>query len=97
MLIGIDLPTPITALRKIGSMSSGKNVNARIFYEQDRVFHPKVYIIKNKEAYICYIGSANFTEGGLSKNVELCYKIDNQEECKQIIDWFEKLFTNAYL
>lgn len=42
---------------------------------------------------VAYIGSGNFTEGGLLNNIEVFYKVEDQDECNNILDWFEKVFN----
>lgn len=34
------------------------------------IFHPKVYLAQNQESAVLITGSANFTSGGLVKNIE---------------------------
>ena len=65
IVTGVDLPTPLEVLRTLKSRYKKK---ARIYTES--FFHPKVYIfrLKNKDL-VAYIGSGNFTEGGLYNNI----------------------------
>ncbi len=91
IVIGVDLPTPLEALRTLKNRYKKK---ARIYTES--FFHPKVYIfrLKNKEL-VAYIGSGNFTEGGLLNNIEVFYKIEDQDECNNISGWFENVFNKS--
>lgn len=91
VVTGVDLPTPLEVLRALKSRYKKK---ARIYAET--FFHPKVYIfrLKNKEL-VAYIGSGNFTEGGLSNNIEVFYKVEDQDECRNLLDWFENVFNKS--
>lgn len=91
IVTGVDLPTPLEVLRELKSRYKKK---ARIYAET--FFHPKVYIfrLKNKEL-VAYIGSGNFTEGGLFNNIEVFYKVKDQDESRNLLDWFENLFNKS--
>lgn len=91
IVTGVDLPTSLKVLRVLKSRYKKK---ARIYTES--FFHPKVYIIrmKNKEL-VAYIGSGNFTEGGLLNNIEVFYKVEDQDECNNISGWFENVFNKS--
>lgn len=91
IVTGVDLPTPLEVLRTLKNRYKKK---ARIYAET--FFHPKVYIfgLKNKEL-VAYIGSGNFTEGGLFNNIEVFYKVEDQDECRNLLDWFENVFNKS--
>lgn len=91
IVTGVDLPTPLEVLRTLKSRYKKK---ARIYTES--FFHPKVYIfrLKNKDL-VAYIGSGNFTEGGLYNNIEVFYKVEDQDECNNISGWFENVFNRS--
>ena len=79
VLVGIDLPTSIEALELLKTKTeSNENFEAKIFYDDVLTFHPKVYLIKNKDNWMAFIGSVNLTEGGLNNNIELSYLVTNQ-------------------
>ena len=42
----------------------------RIFKEENDLFHPKIYLFRNKNRYALFIGSSNFTYGGFYSNCE---------------------------
>lgn len=94
-LVGIDLPTPPSALRKLQSKLE-KGVFECAIYKSSFNFHPKVYVIKTAETYTAFIGSSNLTDGGFENNIELNYKITNQEDCLSILNWFNSLFKEGY-
>lgn len=91
IVTGVDLPTSLEVLR---TLKSRYKKRARIYSES--FFHPKVYIfrLKNKEL-VAYIGSGNFTEGGLFNNIEVFYKVEDQDECNNISGWFENVFNKS--
>lgn len=91
IVTGVDLPTSLEVLRTLKIRYKKK---ARVYTES--FFHPKVYIfrLKNKEL-VAYIGSGNFTEGGLLNNIEVFYKVEDQDECNNISGWFENVFNKS--
>jgi hypothetical protein len=45
------------------------------------VFHPKIYLFESSAAdYMCLLGSANFTRGGFSLNMEACVLFGAQDD-----------------
>lgn len=93
-LIGIDLPTEPKVFESIHSI---REINARI-YETQFTFHPKVYLIKkNDGTYSALIGSSNTTKGGLQRNVEMNYQINDQAECHKLLQWFNNLYADGYI
>ena len=93
IITGVDLPTPIEVLKQLRNFYG---TDARVYLSSDSFFHPKVYIFKMKDnTLVAYIGSGNFTSGGLNDNVELAYKITNQDECQELLSWFEDKFEES--
>ena len=86
-LVGIGLPTPPSVLKRIG-ISNTSNVNAKVYYKNGVLFHPKVYLIKSNDKLTVFIGSGNCTEGGFGNNVEVSVKTDDAELCQKILEWF---------
>lgn len=94
IITGVDLPTPIDVLKQL---RNSYGTDARVYLSQDSFFHPKVYIFKMRDnTLVAYIGSGNFTSGGLSDNIELAYKVTNQDECKNLLQWFEDIFRDSF-
>ena len=89
-LIGIDLPTDPKALKVLHDLELIKDVSVNIF-SQKAFYHPKVYLTRQKDKYIAFLGSANCTSGGLTDNIEICVKLDEQKSCKDLLSWFDKL------
>jgi len=94
-LVGIDLPTPPSVLRTMQSKEK-KGLFECAIYKSNYNFHPKVFLIKSAEKYVAYIGSSNLTDGGLINNIELNYKVTNQEDCLSILKWFNSLYNDGY-
>lgn len=93
-LIGIDLATDPNVFQ---SILDNAEINARI-YETQYTFHPKVYIIQTFDnLFVAFIGSSNTTSWGLEKNIEMNFKINDQKECKKLLDWFNSLYQNGYM
>lgn len=93
-LVGIDLPTDPSVLRTLQKREKNGFSEALIFSEKV-TFHPKLYLIRTGKMYTLFIGSANMTEGGFNNNIELSYKIINQEECLLSLFWFNNLFKRG--
>jgi len=72
-LAGSDFAqTEIELLDDLGKLS-GVEVKMRVACDaadSRRVFHPKVYVCREESRVSAIVGSANFTRGGLRKNVE---------------------------
>ncbi|WP_433812097.1 phospholipase D-like domain-containing protein [Flavobacterium johnsoniae] len=94
-LVGIDLPTNPNVLRKMQNKLDKKLFESSI-YKTEYNFHPKVYLFKENDNYTAFIGSSNLTDGGLEDNIELNYKITNQEDCLVILDWFNNLYKESF-
>lgn len=91
IVTGVDLPVPLDVLRALKNSYKKK---AKIYTES--FFHPKVYIFRMKnKSLVAYIGSGNFTEGGLLNNIEVFYKVENQDECNNILGWFDNIFNRS--
>lgn len=93
-LIGVDLATEP---KVFDSILENLEINARV-YETAYTFHPKVYLIqKQDDTFTAFIGSSNTTSWGLEKNVEMIFQIQDQKECKKLLNWFYKLYQEGYL
>ena len=60
--------------------------------ENNRLFHPKVYIFRNSEKSVAWIGSANFTSGGFGTNEELLFET---HDTKDIEEWFKRIWNQC--
>lgn len=90
IVVGIDLPTPISVLRELKKRFK----NTRVYYSE--FFHPKMYLFQFfSDEYVAYIGSSNFTKAGLTNNIELSYQVNDQKECQIIKQWFDTIYGKA--
>jgi len=89
ILIGIDLPTPDAVFQKLLNYNNEK-IKFKAFTKSG-YFHPKLYLVKTDLTYV-FIGSGNFTTGGLEKNIELFNFSDSQSDYEQYYDWFIQYF-----
>jgi len=93
-LIGVDLPTDPKALWTLFEWQLKSNLTANL-YTDSEYFHPKLYLFRKGNIYKGFIGSANCTNSGLNDNIELTVAVDDQEICKELKSWFEKLSGKA--
>lgn len=61
---------------------------------QTFIFHPKVYLAQNQESAVLITGSANFTSGGLIRNIEASLVIDLDLSYSQDADLVDKVFVD---
>ena len=59
--------------------------------EPPRIFHPKYYCFYGEKT-VCWVGSANLTDGGFGGNVELVHEFDIEND--EYRKWFECLWEN---
>lgn len=92
VVVGVNLPTPVDVLCSL--RNKYKN-NARIWMDK-AFFHPKVYLFVLKDGTkIGYIGSGNFTSGGMKENIEMAYKVTAPSECDELQKWFDDIFDKS--
>lgn len=87
--LGIDLPTPPSVFSHLLNQTK---IDFRVFNKKNQKFHPKVYLMQTDDIWRAYIGSSNFTKGGLSSNMEMNIAVDDEA----IIDDLRKWFNNVY-
>ena len=93
-VVGTDLPTDPKALKKLLKLGLKPNVSASLFAEKE-FYHPKVYLIRQGNQYVAFMGSANCTLAGLDRNIEISIKLDDQRSCEELLTWFQKLHAVA--
>lgn len=91
-IVGIGLPTSPAVLRSLMTKQSDGFFDSKIYHKNERLFHPKAYIIKSKGKLTAFVGSANCSDGGLDKNLELSIKSEDQVFCSDLIKWFNAMF-----
>jgi HKD family nuclease len=100
-LVGLDFrTTDPDSLFKLNSLQK-TYPNLRFFCfsepnkEPNRIFHPKLYLLRNKTGrFTSIVGSSNLTKGGLTNNVELniVFKGDGTEsEILQLINFYLRM------
>lgn len=93
-LIGIDLSTDPKVFE---SILKNLEINARV-YNTNYTFHPKVCLIQKEDnSFTAFVGSSNTTSWGLEKNVEMNFQINDQSECKKLLNWFNTLYADGYI
>ena len=76
-------PLVLRRLRRLGKLR---------VVDSDQCFHPKIFIFRNPEKSVAWVGSANFTSGGFGKNEELLLETRN---AKAVETWFNKLWKRC--
>lgn len=93
-LVGIDLPTDPKALNRLNNLRLKSELDVRL-YTGKEFFHPKFYLVRSGDTLSGFVGSANCTGGGLNKNIELSFLINDRDECKHLKSWFDQTFKQA--
>lgn len=79
----------------LDAMKSGK-IECRV-YDKDK-FHAKAYITHARLEVVgsqALVGSSNFTDPGLTQNIELNVQIQSAREVSQLQEWFESHWDEA--
>lgn len=70
--------TEPSLLRRLFSLS--KDLGLHLYLsDTDETFHPKVYAFSGSRRSTVFVGSANLTAGGLSKNYEASVRVDDSD------------------
>lgn len=77
-ILGIHLPTHPKVLKRLFQQELIME-HISLFLYRKTVYHPKIYLIKNKGGFTCFIGSGNATNGGFVSNIEMGVKVETQE------------------
>ena len=83
------VPSILEALRS-------RQIECRV-YDRDK-FHAKAYITHAKLEVVgsqALVGSSNFTQPGLTKNIELNIQVQSAREVAQLQEWFEAHWQDA--
>lgn len=91
-LVGIGLATSPKVLSQLKDKEGNGLFQSKIYHKANMLFHPKVYLIRTGNKLTAYVGSANCTDGGFDKNLELSVKTDEQVFCESLLTWFNSLF-----
>lgn len=82
--MGVSDPAALRDLCSVGEL--------RTLRRPRGLFHPKVFIFYSSKASESWIGSANMTRGGFSRNEELVARLSTEPE---VVLWFDKLWEKA--
>lgn len=93
-VLGIDLPTDPVALETLFEQQFLSDVTVKMFYNQE-FYHPKVYIVRSKQSYAAFVGSANCTGNALFSNIEMSFIITSQADCIELLNWYEMIDSNS--
>lgn len=90
-VLGIHLPTHPKVLKRLFHQEL-INESVKLFLYRKTVYHPKIYLIKKKGEFTCFIGSGNATNGGFISNVEMGVKLETNDggEVLDIINTYIK-------
>jgi HKD family nuclease len=96
LYFGITDPAALTDLLKMNGI--GKlNLYMAKDGVNERNFHPKLYIFRSGKNYTIISGSANITNGGLTKNIECSLQVTAHEDesvCKDALKFIDDLINN---
>ncbi len=84
----------LSGLRHARQLIAEGRLEARIYRKQN--FHAKLYISHRtgEPPISSIVGSGNFTRSGLTKNVELNLKTQ-EEQTEKLVAWYEKMWAEA--
>lgn len=91
VLVGVDMPSTPDALTRLLRLQLKGNLTACI-YDGPEYFHPKVFLIKKRNSFVSYVGSANLTGPALAKNVEMTLSTGNRQVYKNLHAWFSRRY-----
>lgn len=89
--MGVTQPEALRALLKFPSVTSRLHL-AHQGGGKGQGFHAKMYVIEDDPAE-CWIGSSNFTKGGLSTNLEANLRHVGEEEVSTVKALFDQLWS----
>lgn len=82
-----------TTLTSLSALIRTFGWNSLRIADPPSLFHPKVILFHYKNnPTVAWIGSANFTQGGMGANVELMLQTDDKRIVGGIESWFSKLW-----
>lgn len=87
--------TEPSVLRSLFSLSKGLCLDLYLS-DTDETFHPKVYAFSGLKRSTVFVGSANFTAGGLSRNYETSVRVDDADGilAAEVAAYFDELIES---
>jgi HKD family nuclease len=95
LLAGTDFA--LTELELLKRLNRTDGAECRVYHSMGRnkVFHPKLYVLDKGDSRIVYVGSSNFTHGGLAGNIEANVRLEGPHDAPEI-DGAAKLFASLF-
>jgi HKD family nuclease len=95
----------LTELQLLRRLEMNPLAQCRIYHSVGpQIFHPKLYVLEGNADGIVYVGSSNFTQGGLFTNVEVNMRLETskgatefQEAKRTFDDMFDGEFATPIL
>jgi HKD family nuclease len=91
----------LTELALLRRLDQRPRADCRIFHQlgQRRTFHPKLYVLDKGASRVVYVGSSNFTRGGLGDNIEANVRLEGPAAAPELADaeaLFGRMFDGEY-
>ncbi|MFN4217927.1 MAG: helicase-related protein [Candidatus Bipolaricaulia bacterium] len=86
----------LTGLDRVRQALQQKQIQVRV-YDRSK-FHAKCYLMRTRPPQLVnlgLIGSSNFTESGLTSNIELNLLTSEQHQLRALWEWFEQAWKEA--
>ena len=95
-ILGTDLPTSFSVLEQLNKRLKPGKLEAVLNRSKTGDFHPKVYFFRYDTHDALIIGSANLTNGALTKNTEAGVWSDEINLCDETLSWLKDLLAKSY-
>lgn len=98
LLAGTDFA--LTQLDVLKRLEPLPGTACRVYHSEPGVtFHPKLYLLDKGSSRVAYVGSSNFTSGGLFTNVEANVRLEGPADAPEIVaaaSYFGGLFESEF-
>ncbi len=98
LIAGTDFA--LTELELLRRMEATANADCRVYHSlANQTFHPKMYLLDQGSRQVAYVGSSNFTAGGLRGNVEANVRLEaptGTPELARATSYFRRLFDGEF-
>lgn len=91
----------LTELELLSQIGEHPNAKCRVFHlaQEQRSFHPKLYVVEKPRSRVAYVGSANLTAGGLGDNYESVVRLEGPREhpkMHEVAEMFAGFFDSEF-
>lgn len=90
----------LTELQLLRRLEMTARAECRIYHSfGSPIFHPKLYVLERRQNRVVYVGSSNFTRGGLSTNVEVNVRLEaplGTPEVDRAKQLFDEMFDGEF-